>query len=212
MEVPAQLASAQSHVQTVPLQSEVVDADLGVSVPHEQLASRLEQIEPLFGRGQRVRRDHLLALGHPRHVRVAIQRHPIRRQRQQLLHRLVDPLFGLVRQAIQDVRVQGLDTPRTDHVDRLFGDIKALDPADRLLDLVVEVLDPDRRAIHPRCGQRIKAGLVDLVGINLDREFISLGERRNRSNGLRQIGHHGCRQQSRCAATPMQTRQSDALR
>jgi hypothetical protein len=60
-------------------------------------------------------------------------------------------------------------------LDRVARDLVALDPADRLLDVFVEILHPDRGAVHADLGQRGEAGLVDFVGVDLDGE---LGARR----------------------------------
>ena len=68
----------------------MVDPDLGIAVPEEQLARRLEQFQPFFGRGQGIGRDHLLPLGHPWHMGIAVKGDTVGVQRQQFLHAFGD--------------------------------------------------------------------------------------------------------------------------
>ena len=142
---------------------------------------------------------------------IAVKRHPVWVQRQKLLHRLVDARLGLVRQPEQDVGIQALDPGGAQHVGRVARDVKALDPPDRLLDRIIEILHPDRRAIHPRPRQRVDARLVDLVRVDLDRELGTLRERRDLGHRARQIGDHLGRHQCGRAPAPVQARQPDAL-
>ena len=58
-----------------------------------------------------------------------------------------------------------------DHLGDVAGQLIALFAPDGLLDLGVEILHPDRGAVHPRCGQRIQPGVVNLVRVDLDREL-----------------------------------------
>ena len=71
-------------------------------------------------------------------------------------------------QAVQDVGVQAADSARAESFRHVAGQSIALLASDGFLDQRVEVLHPDRCAVHARCGERVKAGIVDLVRINLD--------------------------------------------
>ena len=186
---------------------EVVDADLRIAVPHEQPAGGVEKVEPLGGGGQRLGGDHLLALGHPRHMRIAIKGHPVGREREQLLHRLGDARAGLVRQAVEDIGVEAVHAPLPDHLDRLAGHVVALRPPDGLLDLLVEILHPDRGAVHAAGGQHVEPLAIQFVGVDLDRELGVVDEIRHLVHLVDQRAHEIRRQQRRRAAAPVQARQ-----
>ena len=68
-----------------------------------------------------------------------------------------------------------MDAGLAQRFDRGAGHLVALDTSDDLLDVRIEILHPDRGAVHARLGQRGDARLVDLVRVDLDRE---LGVRR----------------------------------
>jgi hypothetical protein len=89
-----------------------------------------------------------------------------------------------MRQAIEDVRVQRLDSMRPERLDRVARDLVALDPADRLLDVVVEILDPDGGAVHADLASAVEAGFVDLVGVDLDGELGVVGQRHRVGDGV----------------------------
>jgi len=93
-------------------------------------------------------------------------------------------------------------------IDGPFGDFN---DADGFLDAVVEILHPDRGAVHAACGQRVQPGFVDLVRIDLDRELRTFGKAGHIAHRADQVGHHLRRQQRGRAPAPMQPRQRDAL-
>ena len=91
LKIAAEFASLLRHSQAIGLGGEMIDPDFGITIPQKQAARGLEQVKPLLWCGQRVRGDHLLALGHPRHMRVAIERHTVRVEREQFLHAFCNP-------------------------------------------------------------------------------------------------------------------------
>ena len=189
----------------------MINPDFGVAIPDEELARCFKEIKPFFRCRERVRRDHLLALGHPRHMRIAIKGDTIRRERKKLLHAFCDPRLGLVRQAKEDIGIEAFHAMGTDHIDRATGGFKALDTTDGLLDFIVKILHANGGAVHPCGGERIKACAVDFIGIDFDGEFIIGRKRRNRGNLGGEIAHHiGAQERGRSTA-PMQARKSDAF-
>ena len=203
LEVAVQPAFAPGHRQPVLGAGEMVDADLLVAVPDEQLSRRLEQREALFGGGQGIGGNEVLPLGHPGHMGIAVKRHPVGREAEHLLHALGDALFGLVGQAVEDVHVQAGDAAGADRLDGGAGFLVALGPADGVLDLGVEILHADGGAVHARCGQRVKARLVDLVGVDLHRKLGAFGQRRHGEDRFGQIAHQRGRKQRRRATAPV---------
>ena len=212
LEIPPQRSGLQRAGHAVLGLGEVVDPDLDIAVPDKQLARGFEQGQPFLGRGHRVRRDHLLTAAHPRDMGIAVKRHAVGRQGQKLLHRIGDARAGLERQAIQDVGVQTGHTPRADAFGDVAGQVIALLAPDGLLDLGVEVLHPDRGAVHPRRGQRIQPGIVDLVRVDLDRKLAIRRHRRDSKDRPGQIAHQVCGQKRRRPAPPVQPRKRHAAR
>ena len=188
----------------------MVDADLVVAVPDEQVPGGAEQLQPFLGRGQAVRRDHRLPPRHPRHMGIAVKRNPVGADRQQALHAVGDPRPGLVRQAIEDVGVQAGDAAVPQPLGDPAGDVIALDPADRRLDQRVEILDADAGPGHPGGNQRVHPRAVDLVRVDLDRELGALGQRCGGAQGLGQPGDLVRSQQRRRAAAPVQPGDPDS--
>jgi hypothetical protein len=78
-----------------------------------------------------------------------------------------------------------------ERLDRVARDLVALDPADGLLDVVVEILHADGGAVHADLGQRGEAGLVDLVGVDLDGKLGALGQRHRLGDRSGKRAHHG---------------------
>ncbi len=186
----------------------MVDPDLGIAIPQEQPPGGIKKRQPLLRRRQCLRRDHLLPLGHPWHMCIAIERHTIRRQRQQFLHALRHPLTVLVRQAKEDVGVQAFDPGGAYHLDRITRGIIALNAADDFLDLVIEILHADRRPVHAVFGKNGNAFLVDLVRVDFNGEFRTFRKRCNIKDRLGQLAHHVGREQRWRPAPPVQARQT----
>jgi hypothetical protein len=143
---------------------------------------------------------------------IAVKRHPVGRERQNLLHAVGDPRVGLMRQAVKKVDVQAGDAMRAQGVDRGLGDLEALRAADGLLNDLVEVLHADAGAVHPHLGQRVQPCLVNLARVDLDRELGVVGHRNRGLHGTGQIANHFGRQKRRRAASPVQPRDSHPLR
>jgi hypothetical protein len=96
---------------------------------------------------------------------------------------------------------------RPERLHRIARDLVALDPADGLLDVVVEILHADGGAVHADLGQRGEPGLVDLVGVDLDGEFGALGQRHRLGDrsGKRRASWSGC---SKVGVPPPQWRRA----
>ncbi|MPL74108.1 hypothetical protein SDC9_19918 [bioreactor metagenome] len=210
LEIAPQPARLLRNREPVGRQGEMVDADLVIAVGDEELARDLEEFQPLLRRRQVVRGDHRLPPRHPRHMGIAVKRHPVRTERQQLLHRFRDLRRRLVRQAVEDVGVQAGDAAVADHVDGGLRHLVALLAADHLLDLRVEILHPDRGAVEPAFRERIHPRGVDLVRVDLDRELGTLAHRHGVEDRGRDAAHHVGGHQRRRAAAPVQPRQGDA--
>ena len=203
LKIPPQAPGLQRDRQPVIGPCEMVDPDLVIAIPDQQVAGGLEQLQPLFRARQGVRRDHHLPPRHPRHMRIAVKRDPVGVQRQKLLDRDRNPFRRLVRQPVKDVGVQRADPMRAQRIRRRLRDLKALVAADGLLDHRIEVLHPDRSAVHPRLRQRRQTRFVDLVRVDLNREFAVLRHRHNVENCSRKASDRGRRQQGRRSPAPM---------
>ena len=189
----------------------MINPDLGVAIPDEEFACCFKEIKPFFWCWERVRRDHLLALGHPRHMRIAIKGDTIRRERKKLLHAFCDPRLGLVRQAKEDIGIDAFHAMGTDHIDCATGGFKALYATDGLLDFIVKILHANGGAVHPSGGERIKACAVDFIGVDFYREFIIGRKRRNRGNLGGEIAHHIGAQERGRSTDPVQAGQGDTF-
>ncbi len=117
-----------------------------------------------------------------------------------------------MRQAEQDIGVQRPDAACAEPVGGKLRDLEALVAADGLLDHRVEVLHPDRGAVHPRPRQRVEPRFVDLVRVDLDRELAIRRHRRDGEDCRGQVRDRGRGQERGRAAAPMQPRQGDAPR
>ena len=212
LEVAPQLTRPGGHRKPVAGTGKMVDADFGIAVGHEQVARGVEQGQPVFVAGQRLFGDHHLALGHPGDMGITIQRHPVGRQRQQLLDGFRNAAAVLMRQAIQDVGVQAGNVVAADQVDRLAGQFERLHPTDGFLDLGVEILHPDGRAVHSGRCKRGHARGVDFGRVDLDREFAPFGHRHHVEDRIRHAAHLVGRQQRGRAPAPMQPRQPHPAR
>ena len=83
-----------------------------------------------------------------------------------------------------------MNTRRAQPFDGVARDLIGLDAPDDLLDVGVEILHPDGGAVHPRSRQRVDAGGVDLVRVDLDREFGIRRKAEGLMQRLGQITHH----------------------
>ena len=191
---------------------EMVDADFGISIPGEQSARHIEQTQAVFRFRNGVGRDHLLAAGHPRHMGVAVKGDAVRRQREQFLHRIGNPLRCLVRQTVEDIGIQTVHAPAADHVRNRFGQLIALVAADRALNFRVEVLNADGSTVHPGCGKGIQPGGIHFVRVDLDRKLSICRKRGHGEDRIGQIPDQIGRDHCGRAAAPMQAGQSDAGR
>jgi hypothetical protein len=143
---------------------------------------------------------------------IAVKRHPVGRQGQQFLHRIRDPRAGLERQPVKDIRVQACHPARPDPFGHVTRQLIALLPPYRFLDQRVEILHPDRSAVHPRRGQRIQPRIVDLVRVDLDRELTIRRHRRHVEDRIGQPAHQVGGQQCRRPPAPVQAAERDPLR
>jgi hypothetical protein len=107
-------------------------------------------------------------------------------------------------QAIKNVGVQAGDATVADLFRNIARQGIALLAPDGLLDQGVKVLHPDRSAVHPRRRQRVQPGIVNLVRVDLDREFAVLGHRGHGKDRLGQLFIKGRATKRGRPAPPMQ--------
>ncbi len=135
---------------------------------------------------------------------VAEQRDPGRLQSQRQIDHRLDLADRLVRQAVHQIEVDGVDAvpaqPAADPLDHR----ERLVAVDRRLHLRVEILDADAGAVDPGLGQSGDVVLGRVARIDLDRDLGVGGE----GEGLAQAGDQrkpvGWRQHRRAAAAPVQ--------
>lgn len=141
---------------------------------------------------------------------IAQHRHPIGRERQELLDRIRDAGRRLVRQPVENVGIEAHQPAVTQILGQALGELEALLPADGLLDQGVEVLHPDRDAGHAGLEQGIEARGIDLGRIDFDRE-VRLGIGRHRiADRQSQLMDQRGRQERGRAPAPVHPRQSHA--
>ena len=204
------MARRRCDGQAVVGPGEMINADFGVAVPGEQPARRIEKAQAVFRFRNGVGRDHLLAAGHPGHMGVAVKGDAVGRQREQLLHRIGNPLRCLMRQSVKDIGIQTVHTPVADHVRDGFCQLIALVATDRALDFGVKVLNADGSTVHARCGKGIQPGGIHLIRVNLDRKLATCRKRGHVKDRLGQIADQVGRNHRGRAAAPVQARQGHA--
>jgi hypothetical protein len=142
-------------------------------------AGERREVEPelALARRQRRRVDPLLVGPDPGDVGEGVERQPVGAQLEQTIEIRVEARLGLQRQTVDQVEVDPFVKAdlarRQDELARL---LEGLPPADRLLHLGGEVLDPHRQPVEAEARQRLELRARGHPRIDLDRH-LGVGER-----------------------------------
>lgn len=108
----------------------MIEPDLPVSRLFQHLARHGHLAVTLGNIRQGVFGDQRLVLLHPRHMGITEKRDAIRIERDDLVHRLLQGLAGLERQAIKNVAIDRMNAPRPHRIDNGFRLFERLDSVD----------------------------------------------------------------------------------
>jgi hypothetical protein len=171
-----------------------------------------ELAQPVNGAGKLRLVDQLLMRLHPRHVRVAEQRHVRRFQaRGPFDHRQYLGL-GLQRQPVHQVEVDVLDTVPAQPPHDTRDHRERLQAVDRALHIRIEVLHADRGAVDAGRGQRRDVLLRRVPRVEFDRDLGAGREVESLAQESDQRQPVLRRQHGRAAAAEMQMANGEALR
>ena len=181
----------------------MVEPDAPIAVFGQALGRRFGLAQPFRRAGQRRLVDHALMGLHPGDMGVAEQGQPVRLQSDRLVDGLHHELDRLVRQAVHEIEVDGRDAGATQPGDHFGRHLEGLDPVDRPLDDVVEILHAQAGPRHPgpRQGDRLVFGQRPRV--DLDRHLGPRGEGKALAQRRHQGGEILRREHGRGAAAPV---------
>ena len=167
----------------------MVHADVHVARFAQPLDRGLHELELHLRARQVGLEDAPLRLEHLRQVRVRIERDAVRIAFNHGVERAPEPFQGLLRQAQDQVHVDGTEAVLAAGVDGRARAFQALDAVHRRLHHGIEVLHADREAIEAQAPEELDAGGPRAPRIDLDRVFavgreVELGAQR---------AHEGCR-------------------
>ena len=121
--------------------------------------------------GQRIGSDLTLHLEHVGQVRVVVHRETLRRQVQHLVQGDRHGLRRLVRQAVDQIEIDGTEAAVAGGVHDVGSEVIALNAVDGTLHPRIEVLDTETDTVEAQSAQR--GDVIGLGGarVDLDREF-----------------------------------------
>ena len=117
-----------------------------------------------------------------------------------------DALHRLVRKAVHQVQVGTMDAVLGQPVDKPLRDLEGLDSVDRLLNLGVEILDPDTDPVDAGPGKIADVVLGHVAGVHFDRDLGVFGDQEPFADSLADPPPVCTRQDRRAASAPMQVR------
>jgi len=182
----------------------MVHADEHVAGLGQLADGQRENLQLGVGRRQVGLGDPALRLEQAGQVGVVVDRQAVRIHRQHALQRPVEAHHRLVRQAVDQVdrdRLESVGARIADHVEGFF---LALDAVDRDLDALVEVLDPDAHPVEAQFAEQRDRRRVDLARVDLDRILAAVEQLEVLSRLAHQLAHLVVRQEGRRTAAPVQ--------
>ena len=103
-------------------------------------------------------------------MRISEQRDPVRTQHAGAVHRILQIIERLARQAVHQIEVDRADARLAQPVDRLDDQLFGLDPADRLLAMLSKGLHAQTGPFHPHGGEHLRPFAAHRARIEFDRE------------------------------------------
>ena len=161
LEVALQGAVLAGLRQLIVRQGEVVHTDVDVTGGGQPLDGQLQQFQLALRRRHVLRANQPLRPHQIRQVRVAVGSDAVRAHVDDLAQGDIEALDGLQRQAVDQVDTDRLELRFAGGLDQLASLLLALQPVDRGLHRLVEVLHAEAQAIEAQCAQ-----LMDLHGRN----------------------------------------------
>ena len=180
LEVAVQSAVAQGLRKAVAGPGEVIQADRHITGLGQEPGGRRSLLPARLGVGKGIFGDQLLVRLHPRNMGITEQGDPLRFQLQGLLDHGLDAFHRLVRQAVHQIQVGAMDAVLGQPVDKPLGDLEGLDPVDRLLNLGMEILDPDADPVDAGLGEVADVVFVTSRG-SISTAISAFSETSNRS-------------------------------
>ena len=120
-------------------------------------------------------------------VRIVIERDAVRRKLEHLVDCMSEGFARLLRKAVDEIHVDGLESRLARRIERFLRHFKRLNTVDGFLHVGVEVLHAERHTVEAHFVELLHLVGAAGAGVNLDREFAALfGER----EALRERLHH----------------------
>ena len=206
LEVAIERAVTLGYRQFVIRFGEVVHADVHVPRRSQPLNGVLQDGELLLRRRQGRSIYPALGLEQLRQMRVVEHRQPVRPRGDDLVERARKTFHRLVRQAVDEVHVDGTETKRARIVQHRKGLALALNAVYGLLHPRVEVLHAHGQAIKTKLAQKRERPRLDFARVHLNAVFalVVVVQTEMRARDTHQFAHLVVRQERRRAAAPVQ--------
>ena len=166
LKIPVQAAFALCHRKAVVRLGEMVHADVFITGVQQAIDGVVQDGQLLLRTGQGVALNPGLRIKTVRQVGIAEHGEPVRRHFNHRFQCLGKAFRGLVRQAVDQVQVDGpeADAPRL--VEHGFGHVPRLDTVHGFLNLRVDVLNAETDPVEAQVPQGWQGILIHFPGIN----------------------------------------------
>ena len=149
---------------------EVVHTDIEVTrfdKLHQPRAKNRKLLHPF----RQMCSERALLFLQPWHVGITEQRNPVGLQLQNLVHRVAEALWRLIRQAINQIHVDAVKLQFPCCHQQIACQFERLNPMDGGLHFRVKVLNPHAQAVESQFAQRFQVRPGSHAGIDLDPDF-----------------------------------------
>src|SRR5690554_99256 len=206
LEVSVQAAFALGHRQAVVRLGEVVHTDVFVAGFQSTVDGVVQNGQLLLWARQGIRLDPGLRVEAIRQVRVAEHREAVRRHLDHRLQGFGKAFRSLVRQAVDQVQVDGAEADTAGFVQHCFGHLPGLDAVYRFLHFRVHILHAQADAVEAQLPQGRQGIFVHFTGVDFHTvvPVVAGLQVKHLTIAGHQVLHHIPGQEGGCATAPVQ--------